>query len=275
MKHIRTLAAVALLTLACVASASPSPPSSRLAEVIAGPQRTPAFKARDRYRHPLEGMEFFGLTPKMTVVEIWPSGGWWTEILAPYLRAHGKYYAAIQPPFRAAAFREKLGAAPQYYDRVVLTKVGPPDQWQIAPPGSADLVLTFRNVHNWLEAGDEKKMFAAMYRALKPGGVLGLVEHRAASGTTRADWVKTGYVSEDFVIRLAREAGFQLLAKSEINANPNDTKNYPKGVWTLPPTLELGQKDRDRYLAIGESDRMTLKFVKPVRAASYGRRAQY
>jgi predicted methyltransferase len=263
MKRIRIIAAVALLALACVAQASPAPWSSTLAKVIAGPQRTAAFKARDRYRHPLEGLEFFGLKPDMSVVEIWPSGGWWTEILAPYLRAHGKYYAAMQPPFRDAAFRAKVGAAPQYYDRVIMTKVGPPDHWQIAPAGSADLVLTFRNVHNWLEAGDAQRMFAAMYRALKPGGVLGLVEHRAAAGTTRADWVKTGYVSEDFVIGLAREAGFRLVAKSEINANPKDTKNYPKGVWTLPPTLELGQKDRAKYLAIGESDRMTLKFVKP------------
>ena len=264
MKRIRIVAAAALLALASVAyGAAPSLPSSTLAEVIAGPQRTPAFEARDRYRHPLEGLEFFGLKPDMSVVEIWPSGGWWTEILAPYLRAQGKYYGAAQPPFRETALHKKLAAAPQYYDRVIMTEAGPPDHWRIAPPGSVDLVLTFRNVHNWLAGGYEKKMFAAMYRALKPGGVLGLVEHRAAPGTTRADWVKTGYVSEDFVIGLARAAGFRLVAKSEINANPKDTKNYPQGVWTLPPTLALGQKDRAKYLAIGESDRMTLKFVKP------------
>ena len=263
MKRIIGVAALALLTLACVARAAPSPTSSTLAEVIAGPQRTPAFKARDRYRHPLQDLEFFGLKPDMSVVEIWPSGGWWTEILAPYLRAHGKYYGAAQPPFRETLLHQKLAAAPQYYDRVIMTEAGPPDHWRIAPPGSVDLVLTFRNVHNWLAGGYEKKMFAAMYRALKPGGTLGLVEHRAAPGTTRADWVKTGYVSEDFVIRLAREAGFRLAAKSEINANPKDTKDYPKGVWTLPPTLASGRKDRARYLAIGESDRMTLKFVKP------------
>ncbi|HEX5460451.1 MAG TPA: methyltransferase domain-containing protein [Steroidobacteraceae bacterium] len=265
MKRIRTALAVALLTLTCMAGASPSSasPSSKLADIIAGPQRTPSFKARDRFRHPLQGLEFFGLEPDMNVVEIWPSGGWWTEILAPYLRAHGKYYAAIEPPFRDVAFRDKIASAPQYYDHVIVTEAGPPDHWQIAPPGSVDLVLTFRNVHNWLEAGDAKQMFAAMYRALKPGGVLGLVEHRAPPGTTRADWVKTGYVSEDFVIRLARESGFRLAAKSEINANPRDTKDYPKGVWTLPPTLTLGRKDRAKYLAIGESDRMTLKFVKP------------
>lgn len=262
MKRIRTLAAVALLILAPVVRAAPAP-SDTLAAVIAGPQRTAAFKARDRYRHPLEALEFFGLKPDMKVLEIWPSGGWWTEILAPYLRAHGKYYAAAQPPFRDTAFRQKLAAAPQCYDRVIMTEAGPPDHWRIAPPGSVDLVLTFRNVHNWLAGGYADKMFAAIYRALKPGGVLGLVEHRAAPGTTRADWVKTGYVSEDFVIRLARAAGFRLVAKSEINANPKDTKNYPDGVWTLPPTLALGRKDRAKYLAIGESDRMTLKFVKP------------
>ena len=263
MKRIHTVAAVALLILASVARAAPLPPSATLAEVVAGPQRTPAFEARDRYRHPLQGLEFFGLKPNMSVVEIWPSGGWWTEILAPYLRAQGKYYAAAEPTRRDTAFHEKLAAAPQYYDRVIMTEAGPPDGWSIAPPGSVDLVLTFRNVHNWLAGGYEKQMFAAMYRALKPGGVLGLVEHRAAPGTTRADWVKTGYVSEDFVISLAREAGFRLAAKSEINANPKDTKNYPKGVWTLPPTLQMGRKDRAKYLAIGESDRMTLKFVKP------------
>jgi predicted methyltransferase len=263
MKRTRIVAAVALLAVACVARAAPSLSSPTLAGVIAGPQRTSAFAARDRYRHPLTVLEFFGLKPDMSVVEIWPSGGWWTEILAPYLRAHGKYYAALQPPFRDAAFHDKLAAAPQYYDRVVLTEAGPPDHWRLAPPGSVDLVLTFRNVHNWLAGGYAKKMFAAMYRALKPGGALGLVEHRAAPGTTRADWIKTGYVSEDFVIRLAREAGFRLVARSDINDNPKDTKNYPKGVWTLPPTLELGQKDRAKYLAIGESDRMTLKFVKP------------
>jgi predicted methyltransferase len=263
MKITSSVVAVALLTLAGLARAAPLASAPTLAQVIAGPQRTPAFQARDRYRHPLQVLEFVGLKPDMSVVEIWPSGGWWTEILAPYLHAHGKYYAAVQRSPEDAAFRAKLAAAPQYYDRVIVTRAGPPDHWQIAPPGSADLVLTFRNVHNWLAGGYEKQMFAAMYRALKPGGVLGLEEHRAAPGTTRADWVKTGYVSQDFVIELARQAGFRLVAKSEIGANPKDTKNYPDGVWTLPPTLRLGQKDRAKYLAIGESDRMTLKFVKP------------
>jgi predicted methyltransferase len=264
MKRIPAVAAVAFLMLACAARAAPLPSSPTLAEVVAGSQRTPAFKERDRYRHPLQVLEFFGLKPQMRVVEIWPSGGWWTEILAPYLRSHGKYYAAVEGRSgEGGGFRDKLAAAPQYYDRVIVTEAGPPDHWRIAPPGSVDLVLTFRNVHNWLAGGYEKKMFAAAYRALKPGGVLGLVEHRAAPGTTRADWVKTGYVSEDYVIDLARQAGFRLVARSEINANPKDTKNYPKGVWTLPPTLTLGQKDRAKYLAIGESDRMTLKFMKP------------
>jgi predicted methyltransferase len=263
MKMTTCVAAVALLTLTCVARATPLPLSPTLAQVIDGPQRTPSFEARDRYRHPMQVLKFVGLKPDMSVVEIWPSGGWWTEILAPYLHAHGTYYAALQQSSQDAAFRDKLAAAPQYYDHVKVTRAGPPDHWQIAPPGSADLVLTFRNVHNWLAAGYEKQMFAAMYRALKPGGVLGLEEHRAAPGTTRADWVKSGYVSQDFVIALARQAGFRLVAKSEIGANPKDTKNYPQGVWTLPPTLTLGQKDRAKYLAIGESDRMTLKFVKP------------
>jgi predicted methyltransferase len=268
MRIKSSVVAVALLALAGVARAAPLPPSPTLAQVVAGPQRTPAFEARDRYRHPLQVLKFEGLKPDMTVVEIWPSGGWWTEILAPYLHAHGKYYAALEQSSEDAGFRDKLATAPQYYDHVIVTRAAPPDHWRIAPPGSADMVLTFRNVHNWLAGGYEKQMFAAMYRALKPGGVLGLEEHRAAPGTTRKDWVKSGYVSEDFVISLARQAGFRLVAKSEIGANPKDTKDYPGGVWTLPPTLTLGQKDRAKYLAIGESDRMTLKFVKPRRLAS-------
>jgi len=245
-----------------------------LAEVIAGDHRTPEFAARDRYRHPRETLEFFGVKPDMTVVEVWPGGGWYTEILAPYLRERGTYYAAgfvvsdaDAPAYRrnlTAKFKEKLEARPELYDRVRVTELGRPDRWEACPPGTADLVLTFRNVHNWMGADYERDMFRAFHAALKPGGTLGVVEHRARPGTSLEQMKKSGYVTEEYVIEVATAAGFRLVAKSDVNANPSDTTDHPEGVWTLPPTLRLGEKDRAKYLAIGESDRMTLKFVKPV-----------
>lgn len=242
--------------------------------VIAGKHRTPEFVARDAYRHPKQTLEFFGLRPDMTVVEIWPGAGWYTEILAPYLRERGRYLAAgfvvsdeNTSEYRrdiTTKFRAKLAARPDLYDRVTLTELGRPDQWQAGPAGVADLVLTFRNVHNWMSADYEREMFKAFYAALKPGGVLGVVEHRAKPGTPLETMKKSGYVTEDYVIRVAADAGFRLVAKSEVNANPKDSTDHPEGVWTLPPSLRLGEKDREKYLAIGESDRMTLKFVKPL-----------
>jgi predicted methyltransferase len=267
-------AALPLVALALGACASGSTVSTMtLDDAIASPERDPAFKARDKYRHPKETLEFFGLQPTMTVVEIWPAAGWYTEILAPYLRGRGKYIAAGYvtswqgaPQWRVDAmkeYRDKLAKKPKLYDQVEITEVGKPDRWEPAPAGSADLVLTFRNIHNWIAADYERDMFAAFYRALKPGGTLGVVEHRAAPGTSIEVTKKTGYVTEEYVISLAEGAGFKLAGKSEINANPKDTKDYPEGVWTLPPTLRLGQQDRDKYLEIGESDRMTLRFTKP------------
>lgn len=246
-----------------------------LEQAVAAEHRTPAFRARDPYRHPQETLEFFGVRPEHTVVEIWPSAGWYAEILAPYLRVRGQYYAAgfvideeNAPAYRkriADEFRAKLDAQPHFYDRVVVTEIGRPDRWQPSPPGSADVVLTFRNVHNWMSADYESQMFAAFYVSLRPGGVLGVVEHRARPGTSRKKMVESGYVTEQYVVELAEAAGFRLDAKSEINANPADTTKHPEGVWTLPPALRLKDKDREKYLAIGESDRMTLRFVKPGR----------
>ena len=270
-----TLSAVlaALLLHACASQPSGSSPSPD--KVLAGDWRSAENRARDRYRHPKETLEFFGVKPDQTVVEVWPSGGWYTEVLAPYLREHGKYYAAGfvvswagAPQWRkdsAADFRKMLDARPDLYDRVAVTELGLPDRWQPCPPGTADVVLTFRNIHNWIAGDYEAQMFQAFYDALKPGGVLGVVEHRAPIGTSRETTKRTGYVTEWSVIQAAQAAGFQLVARSEINANPKDTKDYPEGVWTLPPTLRLGDKDKDKYLAIGESDRMTLKFVKPAK----------
>ncbi|BBA32376.1 uncharacterized protein sS8_0408 [Methylocaldum marinum] len=243
-----------------------------LDQALQGDHRDPANRERDKYRHPKETLQFFGLRPDMTVVEISPGRGWYTEILAPVLRDRGKLYAVGFGPARPGlpeyaikmqtAFEAKLKARPQFYDQVVLTSMQNPKQADFAPPGTADMVLTFRNVHNWIADGTADDMFKAMYRALKTGGTLGVVEHRAKPGTLPEEIKKSGYVTEDHVVALAEKAGFKLADRSEINANPKDTKDHPKGVWTLPPNLRMGDQDRERYVAIGESDRMTLKFIK-------------
>jgi predicted methyltransferase len=235
-----------------------------------GAQRSEASKQRDQYRHPRETLEFFGLREDMTVVEISPGGGWYTEVLTPLVRDSGKLYAAHyalngpSPYYRRSLgkFLIKLGEGKDFYQQVIVTQLQPPLIAQSAPAGTADLVLTFRNVHNWVNAGTADAVLGAAYQALKPGGVLGVVEHRARPGSSAEARSKSGYVSEQETIALAEAAGFKLLARSEINANPRDTTDHPKGVWTLPPGLRLGEIDRDKYLAIGESDRMTLKFIK-------------
>ncbi len=242
-----------------------------LADVLAGEHRSEENRARDIYRHPKETLEFFGLTPASQVVEIWPAGGWYTEVIAPYVNESGQYYAAHWDPesetefVRAgvARYQEKLGAHPEIYGNVKMTVLMPPDNMEVAPPDSMDMVLTFRNIHNWMPRGWAEDMFAAMYRALKPGGVLGVVEHRGDAAVEQDSKAASGYVNEDYAIALAEAAGFVLEAKSEINANPADTKDYDTGVWTLPPTLRKKDEDREKYLAIGESDRFTLKFRKP------------
>ena len=240
-------------------------------QAISGSHRNPENKARDQYRHPRETLEFFAVTENMGVVEIWPGGGWYTEILAPLLKKHGKLYTAhfasdsSVPYFQNSLqkFKKKISSDPANYNAVILTELQPPEKLTIAPAGTVDAVLTFRNVHNWMKNGQAESVFKAMYAALKPGGILGVVEHRNPAGTKQDTHAESGYVTEDYVIALANSAGFKLLAKSEINANAKDTADHPKGVWTLPPTLRLKAIDREKYLAMGESDRMTLKFVKP------------
>ena len=264
---ILLLAAAAAPVVAADATADP------LAAAIASPARTPKYVARDVYRHPAETLQFFGLRPDQTVVEVWPGRGWYMEILAPYLRDRGKYYAAIEAADVAdaskeakddAAFlRQRIAGDPARLGKVIITQLNPPQLTEICPSGSADVVLTFRNVHNWIEKGDQQAQFDAFFKALKPGGVLGVVEHRAKPGTSLEEMRKTGYVDEAYVKKLAATAGFRFDAESPVNDNPKDTKDYPEGVWTLPPTLALGDKDRAKYAAIGESDRMTLRFVKP------------
>jgi predicted methyltransferase len=242
-----------------------------LKTAIAATTRTPANVARDVYRHPYETLSFFGIKPTMTVVELSPGGGWYTEILAPYLREQGKYIGAgapIDPVKRTGmAFKNKLDSNLAIYDKALIGVFNPPSTYAIAPAGSADMVLTFRNIHNWMGAGDAElvAVFQKMYEVLKPGGVLGVVEHRLPEQATQDATASTGYVKQSYVIGIAEKAGFKLAAKSEINANPKDKADHKKGVWALPPTYANKDEDRASYQAIGESDRMTLKFIKPAK----------
>jgi len=247
-----------------------------LEKVVAGSQRSAEHKARDQYRHPVETLLFFGIRDDMTVVELTPGGGWYTEILAPFLREHGLLFAADYDPkskedyYRKSAteFAAKLKANPAVYDKVVVSVLQPPDKVLIAPDGVADMVVTFRNLHNWINEGQAETVLGAAFRALKPGGTLGLVEHRGNPKVTQDPKAESGYVNQDTAIALAKGVGFEFVASSEINANPKDTKDHPEGVWTLPPGFALGEKDHAKYAAIGESDRMTLKFRKPAGKAA-------
>lgn len=268
----------ALIPSAPLQSSSLPAQSPSLEAILAGDHRSAENRARDIWRHPRETLEFFGLRPEMSVVEIWPGAGWYTEILAPYLRERGRHIAAHwdpegQPEFlrnSVRAYREKLAARPDLYDRVQVVVLAPPTQMAMVEPESVDMVLTFRNVHNWMASGQAHAVFAAMYRVLKPGGVFGVVEHRARSDQPQDPHARSGYVREDHVIGLAEQAGFVLEARSDVNANPADDRDHPGGVWALPPTLRHGDRDRERYLGIGESDRFTLRFRKPGSAAGVG-----
>ena len=296
MKHLPIVLAIAVLLAACGNQsadqtaaapskpaapldqpAKPTPPASaadltgaKLDTILAGSWRSDKNKARDQYRHPKETLEFFGVKPSDTLIEITPGGGWYAEVLAPLTKGSGTYIAAIAKPKNpeGEAARDQSGLKKTFADdpaefgeaKIVEFDSKEPN---FGAPGSADVVLTFRNAHNWVSGGTAPAMFKAFFDVLKPGGVLGLVDHRAAEGADVEQTKEKGYLPTDYVIKLATDAGFKLKGKSEINANPKDTKDYEKGVWTLPPTLELGDKDKDKYLAIGESDRMTLKFVKP------------
>ncbi|MDB5661678.1 MAG: methyltransferase-like protein [Sphingomonas bacterium] len=269
------------LFLACLLLASATPAaaavqskgsatavSPAIAAAVADPRRAANKRARDTFRHPAETLAFFGVKPDMTVVEIWPESGWYAEILAPLLRDKGRYIAAAQPAGRGRQATEATFAAdPARFDKAVLTSFDPKAPSTIAPAASADMVLTFRNVHNFLTAGDAAaaRAFKDFYAALKPGGVLGVVDHRLPEGRPAAQERESGYIKRSTILRLAKAAGFRLAGESQVNANPKDSADWPKGVWTLPPVLRLGEEDRARYVAIGESDRMTLKFVKPAR----------
>jgi predicted methyltransferase len=269
------LAAVFALTLglsgAPEAAFAQGADSTSLQTLAAGPQRSEANRARDRYRHPVEVLSFFGVPDDASVVEILPgASGYWTEILAPYLKARGHYIAANGDKDSASAevqkdnagFAAKVAADPADYAKVEVAEFHP-GQKELAPAGTADFVLTFRNIHNWMAAGTADQAFAAFYKALKPGGVLGVEEHRGRGDQPQDPLAKSGYVRQDYAVTLAEAAGFKFAGSSEVNANPKDIKDYPAGVWTLPPTYRLKDQDRDKYAAIGESDRFVLKFVKP------------
>ncbi len=273
MRHLLLGTALAALvaTGACTAMGSEGMSSASsqtaLAAAVASPTRTPANLARDRYRHPVETLAFFGVRPTDTVVEISPGGGWYTEILAPYLAQSGTYYAVASERGLAGVRRMMEANAAAYGKARLATFPAPAATASKVPDGSADVVLTFRNVHNWMgsegAAPIAPEAFRQIYAMLKPGGTLGVVDHRLSETADAAREHSSGYLKASTVRGLAEQAGFRFAGSSEINANPRDTKDHPNGVWSLPPTLRGGAVDREKYLAIGESDRMTLKFVKP------------
>ncbi|MCH8861924.1 MAG: class I SAM-dependent methyltransferase [Proteobacteria bacterium] len=250
---------------------SPGFDEARLASIIAGAHRLPYNVARDPARHPLATLRFFGLAPDMHVAEIWPGGaGYYAEIIGPYVAAKGRYYAVVPSldPRNARAARSnnmlfaRFEAAPDLYGQPMRADMSARDL-TLYTANSLDLVVTFRNLHNWAGAGFDRHFLAGIFKALKPGGRLGLVDHRLDGAPNEKMRIYGGYVTEDYAIEVAKSVGFELVAASEANANPRDGKDYDKGVWTLPPTLTLGEKDRALYMAIGESDRMTLLFRKP------------
>jgi predicted methyltransferase len=266
---IRTITAAALLL---AVSAPAFAADASLDKAIADPQRSAEFSSRDAFRHPVAELEFFGIKPTDTVVEIWPSGGYWTEILAPYLHDKGTLYEAGLPTDTGkdgiekarAKFQSKLDADPARFGKITVTQFWK-DHYDIAPEGSADLVVTFRNLHNWMPAGYADGAMTAFFKALKPGGILGIEDHRAPTDKPQDPKADDGYVRQDYAIELAKKAGFEFVGSSEIDANPKDTKDWPKGVWTLPPSFALGDQDHDKYAAIGEADNFVLKFRKPVK----------
>jgi len=258
-----------LIALGAYVTAATAATDPALTAAVADPGRTAAFVARDEARHPVEELSFFGITPKMTVVELWPGGGYWTEILGPYLaKGGGNYYVALEASGGSeevkgvTRWRARIAAQKDRLGTIHETRLGA-GHFDVAPPASADLILTFRNLHNWMDAGYAKEALAACFKALKPGGILGIEEHRGRTDKPQDPMAKNGYVREDYTVALAKKAGFVLIGSSEINANPKDTKDWVDGVWTLPPTLSQGDKDRDRYLAVGEADNYVLKFQKP------------
>jgi predicted methyltransferase len=268
MNNFRRLLVCVPLVLAAL-PAYTQEPSPELKAAVSSPRRSAVFVQRDPARHPAEELAFLGIDPHMSVIEVFPGGGYWTEILAPYLKDQGTLTVALptlkDPEANDPArnpYRKKLAANPNDFGKVRFAELGK-DHTDIAPKNSVDMILTFRNLHNWMNAGYAEAALAGFYRALKPGGILGIEDHRARADRPQDPKSENGYVRQDYAIELARKAGFEWVAASEINANPRDTTDWPEGVWTLPPTLALKDKDREKYLAIGEADNFVLKFRKP------------
>jgi len=268
----RIIFSVVALLLSSAALAGSVTFAEQVAMGVDGSHRSDANKARDQYRHPAETLEFFGIKDGMTVMEIWPGGGWYTEILAPAMRDHGKLIIATwdpevegQPSYRyelPKKMEEDFAKHPEVYDQVTFEYFSPPGSPSLGQAESIDVVVTFRNTHGWVNGGLAQDIFNEFARVLKPGGLLGIVQHRADDDADPAVTAKEGYVSEQAVKELAANAGFEFEDSSEVNANPKDSKDHPEGVWTLPPGLRLGDEDKAKYTAIGESDRMTLRFRK-------------
>jgi predicted methyltransferase len=264
--------ALALLSVLLLGHGSPAlaAEDDPLKAVIAGDQRPADQKARDRYRHPYETLRFFGIRDDMKVLEIYPGAGWYTQILAPYLKEKGKLTAAIydQNPKTQKkwmvgynkTFTDQFIGKSDVYGKIAVVELVPPDRVDLVPAGSVDMILDFRNAHNWIELGGDQ-IAAGWFKSLKKGGVLGIIEHRMDADKPHDS--ESGYVHQQRIVDLMLKNGFELAASSELNSNPKDTKDHPEGVWTLPPGLALGKDESAKYLAIGESDRMTLKFVKP------------
>lgn len=231
--------------------------ASSLEDIIAGDQRSAKNKARDQYRHPANTLHFFGLKNDMTVVELWPGGGWYQEIIAPYLNEKGKYYGS--GPAKYTKSLDKLAAEhPDLYGKASITHITVPDNLEFAPAGSVDMVLSFRNFHGWLRDSNELAVLKAISKVLKPGGILGITDHRM----TTVPKGTAGYANPEYLIAVAKEAGLELVGRSDVNNNPKDTKDHEKGVWTLPPVLAGDAANHDKMKAVGESDRFTLKFKK-------------
>lgn len=276
-RHLKTAFMLLLLVSLSACATTSADESSSLrdafAEAATGDHRSAANQARNAYRHPAETLDFFGIERGMTVVEISPGGLWYTEVLAPALRDNGQfivagYDAAVpdQPQYRyrqQTAMEQRFKDEADIFGKVGIVKFSPPQTIELGEPGSVDVVVTFRNSHGWIRDGLAETIYQSFYDVLKPGGVLGVVQHRAAAGSNAEETARNGYVPEAAVVALASKAGFVLEESAEINANPKDTRDHPEGVWTLPPSLQLGDTDKEKYMAIGESDRMTLRFRKP------------
>ncbi len=244
-------------------------PEEKLAAALTHAGRSEAESARDTYRHPAETLAVFGVQPDHTVFELWSGGGWYTHVLAPYLVEDGKLHVTIYPADSEKEYRRTMNTnmsnyleTQGYKDKVNAIEINA-DNLDFGIKGQADVVLTFRNIHNWVKGGYDKAVYEQAFTALKPGGVFGVVEHRGPEGMTREQSAKSGYMDQAQVIKDIEAIGFKFVESSEINANPKDTKDHVKGVWTLPPSLRLGDQDKEKYVEIGESDRMTLKFIKP------------